>query len=326
VHDRRRWRLWREAMKDALYGPDGFYRVSGAPARHFRTAVHASPLWVGAIAELAGRVESALGRQTEFTVVDMGAGGGELIGGLAATAPAHWSLVGVDVAPRPGGLPQRVQWLPEPPREVVGLLVACEWLDVVPVDVAELTDDGVRLVEVAADGKERLGPSPTPVDGEWLEQWWPLVDVSDRAEVGRPRDEAWAGLVARTLARGLAVAVDYAADPARDVAGTLTGYRDGRQVVPVPDGSCDITAHVLMQSCAAAVDDAGTLLTTQREALRDLGVSGERPSYDGDPQAYVAALSRAGAAGELLDPYGLGGFAWLLHARGIDLHAVVPVS
>src|SRR3954454_6810152 len=316
VHDRRRWRLWREAMQDALYGPDGFYRASGAPARHFRTAVHASPLWVGAIAELAGRVESALGGPTEFTVVDMGAGGGELIGALATTAPAHWSLVGVDVAARPGGLPQRVQWLPEPPRDVVGLLVACEWLDVVPVDVVELTDDGVHLVEVAEDGEERLGPSATPVDSEWLNQWWPLAGVGDRAEVGRPRDEAWAAVLSRTLRHGVAVAIDYAADPARDLAGTMTGYRDGRQVAPVPDGSCDITAHVLMESCARAVPYAETLLTTQREALRSLGVSGDRPSYDGNPQAYVAALSQAGAAAELLDPYGLGAFAWLMAAKG----------
>ena len=115
------------------------------------------------------------------------------------------------------------------------------------------------------------------------------------------------------------MAVDYTAHPARDVAGTMTGYRDGRQVLPVPDGSCDITAHVLLGSCAAAVTGAETLLTTQRDALRDLGVDGGRPAYDGDPSGYVAALSRAGEAAELLDPHGLGGFGWLLHARGCPM-------
>jgi SAM-dependent MidA family methyltransferase len=306
-------------MTDALYGPAGFYRSSGAPARHFRTSVHASPQWTDAIAELGRRVDAGLGQPDGFTVVDMGAGGGELIGALAATAPERWSLVGVDVAPRPGDLPQRVQWLPEPPQRNSGLVVACEWLDVVPVDVAELTGSGLRLVEVADDGEERPGAPLAPADLAWLQRWWPLADVGDRAEVGRPRDEAWSGLVARTLARGLAVAIDYAADPGRDVAGTMTGYRDGRQVVPAPDGSCDITAHVLMESCAAAVEGAETLLTTQRDALRALGVTGERPSYDGDPQAYVAALSRTGAAGELLDPHGLGGFAWLVQAKDCAL-------
>ena len=315
----RAWRPWREAMADALYGPDGFYRSAGAPARHFRTAVHASPLWVHALGELARRVDTALGEPADFTVVDVGAGGGELLAGLTEFAPPRWSLVGVDVAPRPAGLQDRVDWADRPPTAVTGLVVASEWLDVVPVDVVELTDAGVRLVEVDDDGSERLGPAPSPADGAWLEKWWPLAEVGDRAEVGRPRDEAWALLLSQTLARGVAVAMDYAADPGRDVAGTMTGYRDGRQVAPVPDGSCDITAHVLMESCAATVDDVETRLLVQRDALRELGVSGERPAYDGDPQAYVAALSQAGAAAELLDPHGLGGFAWLVQARGCPL-------
>jgi SAM-dependent MidA family methyltransferase len=303
-------------MHDALYGDNGFYRSSGAPGRHFRTAAHASPLWAGALGELASRVDRALGEPAGFTVVDMGAGGGELLTQLSAVAPDRWRLVGIDVAGPPRGLPPRVQWLGEAPTGVVGLVVAVEWLDVVPVDVVELTDDGLRLIEVADDGSERPGPSPDQADLDWLERWWPPAGVCDRAEVGRPRDEAWAALVHRSLARGVAVAVDYVADPSRDGAGTMTGYRDGRQVVAVPDGSCDITAHVLMDSCAAAVGEVDVSdVMTQRDALRALGVSGERPSYDGDPQSYVAALSRASEAAELLDPHGLGAFAWLVHTR-----------
>jgi hypothetical protein len=59
-------------------------------------------------------------------------------------------------------------------------------------------------------------------------------------------------------------------------------------------------------------------LTTQRAALRDLGVRGElppRPGADADAgREYLAALGRAGRAARLLDPAGLGGFGWLLHA------------
>src|SRR3954452_1901712 len=214
-------------MQDALYGPDGFYRSPGAPARHFRTSVHTSPLWVDAIAGLARRVDLALGSPADFTFVDMGAGGGELVGALAATSPARWSLVGVDVATRPDGLPERVEWLAEAPEGVAGLVVACEWLDVVPVDVVERTDDGVRLVEVADDGEERTGRPVADEDADWLSRWWPLAEVGDRAEVGRTRDEAWAALMSSSLREGVAVAIDYAADPRRDVAGTMTGYRDG---------------------------------------------------------------------------------------------------
>jgi SAM-dependent MidA family methyltransferase len=310
-----RWRPWRTAMQAALYGEHGFYRGAGTPARHFRTAAHVSASWPRAVAELAARVDAALGHPAGFTVVDLGAGGGELLAGLADVAPERWRLVGVDVAPRPHALPDRVRWPAQPPDDVVGMVVAVEWLDVVPVDVVELTDAGPLLVEVDGTGAERLGQSPSAADAEWLDRWWPLADVGDRAEIGHSRDEAWTTTVGR-LRAGAALAVDYAADPRRDVAGTLTGYFEGRQTVPVPDGRCDITAHVLMESCAAAAGDPAQLLT-QRAALSALGVDATRPSYDGDPQAYLRALRAAGDAAELVDPSGLGAFSWLVHWRSV---------
>jgi SAM-dependent MidA family methyltransferase len=292
-------------MTAALYGPDGFYRSTGTPARHFRTAAHTGPAWASAVAILVEHVYDGMGRPDGFTVVDMGAGGGELLRALTPWASPHWQLVGVDVAPRPPGLPDSVGWQAQLPETFDGVLLAVEWLDVVPVDVAELCGDGPRLVEVTVEGQERVG-EPVPADDrEWLDAWWPLAEIGDRGEVGRSRDRAWADAVAR-LGRGAAVAVDYAAVPARDVAGTLTGYQDGRQVMPVPDGSMDITAHVLFESLAPAT------LRTQREALRQLGVSGARPSYDGDSASYLTALSRAGDEAELIDPGGLGAFMWMV--------------
>jgi SAM-dependent MidA family methyltransferase len=135
-------------------------------------------------------------------------------------------------------------------------------------------------------------------------------------EIGWPRDVAWADAVSR-VRRGYALAVDYGHLRAgRPGLGTLTGFRDGRQVAPVPDGSCDVTAHVAMDAVAGAV---GTpyMLVTQREALRALGIDGGRPTIDlahTDPAGYLRALSAAGAAGELIDPAGLGGHWWLLHS------------
>jgi SAM-dependent MidA family methyltransferase len=190
-----------------------------------------------------------------------------------------------------------------------------EWLDVVPVDCVELTEDGHRVLEVNGSGQERAGRPPSPADSRWLETWWPLAEVGDRAEVGRPRDEAWAQTV-RALRRGQALAIDYAADPLRDVAGTLTGYRDGRQVLPVADGSMDLTAHVLFESLAA--QSGGAHLTTQRAALQDLGLRGARPPYDGNPTAYMTALSTAGAEAELTARGGLGDHRWLMIERSGD--------
>jgi hypothetical protein len=86
----------------------------------------------------------------------------------------------------------------------------------------------------------------------------------------------------------------------------------------VPDSSCDLTAHVALDSCAAST---GARLTTQREALQLLGISAAPPDRgmaEDDPRGYLALVQQAGAARELTDPRGLGGFGWLVQAVGID--------
>ncbi|MFG2194802.1 SAM-dependent methyltransferase [Streptomyces sp. NPDC048639] len=252
-------RGWREAAEQALYGPEGFF-VRERPAGHFRTSVHASPLFAGAVAALLGRLDEALGRPRALALVDVGAGRGELLADvLRVVSPdlaARLRPCAVERAPRPDGLDPRIDWLPRlpEPESVTGLVFANEWLDNVPVDVAETGPDGEpRTVVVDTDGTERLGSPVTGSDADWLERWWPLRhgEPGLRAEIGRPRDEAWARAV-RSLERGLAVAVDYAHTRAtRPPFGTLTGFRDGHEVRPVPDGSCDITAHVALDACAS---------------------------------------------------------------------------
>jgi SAM-dependent MidA family methyltransferase len=309
-------RPWRQAMTTALYGPGGFYVAGGGPAEHFRTSVHASSLFAGAVLELLRRVDALLDHPDPLDVVDVGAGGGELLARLAAMSDfgGRLRLTAVERAARPAGLPETIRWVAEVPG-LTGLLIGNEWLDNVPLDVVEQTPAGPRLVLVTPTGAESLGGPPAPADTGWLREWWPL-EVGARGEVGRARDEAWAAAAAR-VERGVAVAIDYAhTRDARPAGGTLTGYRAGRQVVPVPDGSCDLTAHVALDSCAGA----GDLLITQRDALRELGVSGARPPLaqaSGDPAGYLRALATAGEAAELTDPAGLGAFGWLVRAIGV---------
>ncbi|WP_280696616.1 SAM-dependent methyltransferase [Kitasatospora sp. GP82] len=310
---------WRPAMEQALYGEHGgFYRRSEGPAGHFRTSVHASPEYAGAVARLLLEVDEALGRPAELALVDIGAGRGELLTGVLAVADPALSArlrpYAVEIADRPAGLPAAVEWTDRMPQGVSGLLFANEWLDNVPLDLAEVDEDGVlRYVEVAPDGEERLGPVLEEADARWAARWWPAEEPGERVELGGPRADAWAAVVGG-LERGLAVAVDYAhALAGRPLFGTLTGFRDGREVRPVPDGSCDITAHVALDAVAAPA--LHSLWTTQREALRALGVSGSRPPLalaSDSPAEYLRALSGAGQAAELTDPAGLGGFGWLV--------------
>ncbi|MCT2590024.1 SAM-dependent methyltransferase [Streptomyces sp. N2-109] len=340
-------------MDRALYGPDGFF-MREEPGAHFRTSVHVSPLFAEAVARLLARVDAALGHPAELTLLDVGAGRGELLrgvldalaetdgadGGPAAGLARRVRPVAVERASRPEGLDPRIGWRRElpPPGSVTGLVFANEWLDNVPVDLAETDAVGVpRYVEVDRTGTERLGGPVVGEDADWLARWWPLGGRDGappvpggapwpglRAEIGSPRDTAWAEAV-HTLDAGLAVAADYGHTRAdRPPFGTLTGYLDGREVRPVPDGERDLTAHVALDACAAAAagdGDGGVgAVHTQRAVLHALGVHGGRPPLalaSADPAGYVRALRTAGEAAELTDPHGLGAFSWLVCPVGV---------
>jgi SAM-dependent MidA family methyltransferase len=370
------WLTWRAAMQEALYGSGGFYARGECPAAHFRTSVHASPRYAAAVLDLLREVDRSLGHPGRLDLVDIGAGQGELLTQVLSMArhlpddPATPSLAqrisphAVDLTPRPAALDGQIRWhRPEPsritgPPRITGLVIANEWLDTIPLDVAELAGDGPRLVLVdPATCAERPGPLADGADQAWLRRWWPLRRVGDRAEIGVPRCAAWADVVGR-LEAGLALGADYGhVRTDRPAQGTLAGYRDGRPVRPIPDGSRDITAHVAIDACAAAGETAActaaretaactaagevaacaaagagsaatarTLLTSQRAALRALGLRGSRPPVAlarADPAGYLAALRRASEEAELTDAGGLGGFSWLLQAVRVPLPAAL---
>jgi SAM-dependent MidA family methyltransferase len=335
------WERWGAAMERALYGPDGFYTSgTGAPGHDFRTSSTASPHFARALLRLAAHVDAALDFPDPFTVVEVAAARGALLTALAAHVrsetphlASRLRLVGVDLAPRPETLADDVEWRDDvgDVRLFTGLLVANEWLDNVPCDVVEQTAAYAAYVEVTETGEERVGDRVEPADQDWLDRWWPIADEGERAELGHTRDAAWCRAVSK-LDRGLAVCVDYATDAAKREAGllpmgTLTGFREGRQVAPVPDGSCDITAHVALDAVAAAGHAVGvreTLILDQRTALKALGVHGARPDValaSSDPQAYLRALGGAGEEAELIARGGLGDFGWLVQGVGLDLPA-----
>lgn len=278
---------FRAAWQTALYGPGGFYRRE-RPAAHFRTSVHASALFGQAIARLARAVGAD-------QVVDIGAGSGELGKVL-----------------RDEGLPVvEIELDDDLPTVLTGLVIANEWLDNIPCELVEWDEDGVPRY-LSAD--LTVGDVVDGNDLDWLRRWWP-GEPGDRAEIGRTRDEAWASVVDRLADGAVAIAIDYGhLRTDRPPYGTVNGFRAGRECEPVLDGSCDVTAHV-------AWDSLGGSLVLQRDALRALGVSAARPSLElaqKEPLRYVAELSSAGEAAELLDPSGLGGFGWVWTAVGAD--------
>lgn len=329
---------WPVAWQRALYGPAGFYRQH-APAHHFVTSAQGIP----GGGELLAQAVIALARRHSCTrVVEIGAGRGELLVLIRALAP-ELSLTGVDVVPMPENVVGRgIDWqvtsggsaLPPAMTDLEDtLLLAHEWLDVIPCPIVERDDAGSwrQVLVETSSGRERLGP---PVDDEqraWLTHW--VDDSAVRAEVGFSRDHAWADLVSR-LTSGLAVVVDYGHEaPQRPLHGTLTGFSRGQQVSPVPDGSCDLTAHVAIDSLAAATPDPFEVRVARQsrllaEVLAASGTGQQVTSGIGqgtspgspiphelartDPAAYLEALVRQGAWRALTAPGGLGDFHWVL--------------
>lgn len=332
---------WSRAWERAAYGDAGFYSAGdgarGGPGRHFRTSVHVGAVFHRAIATLVTQIDERLAHPVRLDVVDVGAGNGELLSGILDSVTAdlaeRLAPVAIDVRPRPPLLDPRIGWIegsaPDViPPDVHGLLIAHEWLDDVPLDVAQIDGSGrMRLVLVDPLGRESLGPvldddtacGALGVDAasarSWLATWWPLATVGDRAEIGLPRDQCWHAAVGR-LSAGTALAIDYGHDRAarasrRFAAGTLTAYRDGRVVPAAPDGRVNITAHVALDSVVART---GASRSSQRESLLELGVSAGLPVHDlalRDPVAYAEALVTASDSAELLDPAGLGGWCWI---------------
>lgn len=304
---------WVHAWQDALYGAHGFYRTE-VPARHFATATHpplgavlAEAIWhVADLLELSG-------------VVDIGAGRGELIDALHTHRPDR-PLLGVDVIERPDELPSGVGWCRGPggaplPDELADLtdvlVVAHEWLDVVPCVIGQLDGHGVvrEVLVDPATGEESLGDPLDEASAAWQQRHWPLTEEGDRVEVGRTRDLAWGDLLSR-VCRGAAIAIDSGhVASTRPRHGSLTAHGGASVARPVPDGSCDLSAKVAVDSLYH--DE----IHTQTTAFESFGVWAPMPDpalARCDEAAYRRRLARATAAATLTDPTGYGALRWVV--------------
>lgn len=279
-------RSWRQAWEEALAGPTNFY-ASNAPARHFTTDV-----MQGAIAPivLPRLRELLVSRDGPVSVLDAGAGGGELLTGLLGllsdAEQSRVRLLGLDLRDRPVGLDERISWETADIRQAEvapfdGIIVAHELLDDIPCDWVEADADGrPRIVLISSDGSTKLGPGIDDVRGcrrvgvdapslrSWLERWWPSGRAFTRCEPGIPRDALWARLTSR-INSGYAFAFDYGhLLPSRLLGdwdgGTIVGYRSGHVVTPALDGTCNVTAHVAIDAVAAAAVTARQTSIVQR--------------------------------------------------------------
>lgn len=209
---------WKAAWDAALYGPGGHLRS------HPLVLARDRALLLDFVAERAGPFAQ---------VVLLG------VAGLLAPDLGR-RLPGVTVR---GDLPNGFD----------GLVVAVDWLSHVPTHVVRADDDGrARVVHVdPVTGSEILGSQvhDAGVPGTiaaWLDEWWPLGQPCQRAEVGTAREAAWRDVV-RRMSGGLAIAVEAGhTRETRPFDGSLRSPRGA----PIPDGSRDLFADVALDALA----------------------------------------------------------------------------
>lgn len=224
-------------MELALYHPDyGYYRRTRDPfgkGGDFFTAEQLQPVFGILIARLLAGLRDELGCG-EFTVVELGAGRGEMRDALSG-----FRYVPVDSGH--GSLPARFS----------GAVFTNEFFDALPVEAAVRRGGTFHELRVTARGGRF----------EWTEGGPVRSDVADYLErFHGPREDgefaeanlaalAWMDRIARSLDRGYVITIDYGytrRESIRFPRGTLMSYRrhTALEDVLAEPGERDITAHV----------------------------------------------------------------------------------
>jgi len=357
---------------------DGFFSAGGGAGRagrDFVTSPEVGPLFGALVARYVDDAWERLGRPDPFVVVEAGAGRGRLAADVLRATPACASALRYvlverspalraaqrelltlepadealgpvlrgedpDEAPEPvAGMGPIVASLDDLPAVTfVGIVLANELLDNLPVRVVERGADGWSEIRVALGAEGDLVEVVVPASTE-------LVVEADEVAAGTPIPVgtrlpvpeaalAWLVRVASVLVRGELAIVDYAAPVADLVARgqdgwlrTYRGHHRGSSPLDAP-GSQDITCDLPIEHLRSAARRAGfdvVVDTAQSEWLARLGV---REAVDegraiwrerahlGDLEA-IAGRSRVGEAEALTDTAGLGAHRVIVLARGV---------
>jgi SAM-dependent MidA family methyltransferase len=277
---------FRRFMEAALYHPErGYYRRPRDPfGKHgdFFTAEQIQPVFGILIAARIRQLHHEMGEPREFTVVELGAGRGEM-----AEAFSEWRYVPVDLDS--GELPERF----------VGVVFSNEFFDALPVDVAVWSGGVFRERRVAWDGGRfcwRTG-GPVPVEaGQYLRECFPAPEEGRWYEAGLDAAR-WMERIAGALEDGYALTIDYGytrAESIRFPAGTLMGYRrhTAREDVLEDPGERDITAHVNF----TALQERGAARGLRTERFETLA---QTLLLAGEPDQFAAALECDGPGEQL---------------------------
>ncbi len=336
-------------MERALYEPGlGYYATSvERPTRagDFLTAPELHPIFGHVLARRVEAMWQAIGRPETFTVREFGAGTGTLfmtlvegLSGMGTDLTRAIRYQPIDLALQRATLEQRLATAGHggkiseatPDSPLVGVVLANEFLDALPVHV--VVRDGDDLREVYVDWQdERFVERPGELSDARLSAWFAesgieLVD-GQRAEASVAMLD-WVSALGSQLERGFAIVIDYGASAAdlyaaHRMTGTLRAFR-GQHVssnVLSAVGHQDITAHVDFDALERAARSADLIVVERRRQAEFLIDNGLDEAYaaarvDSD-QDWSAALSLRSAVRRLIDPQALGGYQVAVLGKGL---------
>ena len=325
-----------EFMRLALYDEYGFYSRSGRAGRRgdFITSPEVGPLFGAVIARALDAWWRDLGKPTEFTVVDAGAGPGTLARSVLAAAPEcsnalRYVAVEVSASQRalhPANIESRATM---PDRPFVGVVLANELLDNLPFELFVFDGEWKQaFVSVGEDGRfnEVLRSAAAPSFLPTSAPHGARVPVQTMAN-------EWISNALGLIDRGRLLVIDYctattaelAARPWRQWLRTFRQHERGVHYL-LESGEQDITSQVVIEQLPAPTSEC-----SQTEFLRQCGIDGmvaEGRQYwsaqTGAPDLTAMKMrSRVSEAEALCDESGLGAFTvlqWVQAESGVVGH------
>ena len=265
-------------MEVALYHPQhGYYRRQRDPfgkSGDFFTAEQLQPAFGLLMSAYARKLRRDAGDAEECTVVELGAGRGEM-----AEAFAPWKYIPIEIES------------PAMPERWSGVLFSNEFFDALPVDVAVFSNGEFREQRVGFSNERfiwQTGPRVSEAAADYLARYFPPPQPGNWHEVGLSALE-WMDRIAARLRAGFVITVDYGytrAEALRFPAGTLMGYRShvAREDVLTDPGERDITAHVNFTALA----EHGERVGLRRVSFRTLA---QTVLDAGDEDQFASVLS-----------------------------------
>jgi SAM-dependent MidA family methyltransferase len=228
-------------MEMALYDPDfGYYRRAHHPFGRrgdFYTAEQLQPVFGRLISAAIENLYQEMGCPEDFTVVELGAGRGEM-----ADALSRFRYTPIEIGPLDIGQGQL-------PERFTGIVFSNEFFDALPVDIAIRQPDGWRERRVGLQGDKLTYVTGPPVDRQTAHYLERYATAEQQVIELHEHGAGWLKRIAERLTTGFVLTIDYGytrSEAIRFPQGSLMSYHKHQASEDVlrDPGIRDITSHV----------------------------------------------------------------------------------